>query len=422
MGKIFGKQKIISKKIEVSMSRLIKLILSNPLAIFEIIYYWIKLFFMHTRGRKLVVFNSHHDYFIDIFNPIHLELKDYRGIDIYYSIDTDDKKMYSALEEKDLHAKIISNKISPFIPFDLFICSEITGPDFPFKLLKTKKLITYHGNGISGFHKKIDVIKRFDAHFAIGPKFNQFLESIYPNEKLPRIYNVGYPKLDILLQENKLTKKLKQLYKIRADKPTILYAPHWNPFGSLHYFDTKIIDNLVQYDINLLIKPHHYLYAQYPEANWEARLKKYDEKYRNVTLVTRPNTQELYPLADLMISDTGTSAPFEFCILQKPLFVFANKEWFEEFPDEDNSEEEAILAASICFEEFEQFRAMFQEFIDQSALFLQQLAAQKSRQKHLIDCLLYNPGQATEKAVAAILRELDLQPAAKQSEQSRADN
>jgi CDP-glycerol glycerophosphotransferase (TagB/SpsB family) len=308
---------------------------------------------------------------------------------------------------KNLENRKISNKISPFVAFDLFICSEITGPDFPFKFLKTRKLETYHGNGISGFHKKIEVIRKFDAHFAIGPKFNEFLDSIYTDGEKPNIYNVGYPKLDILLKKSALSEELRKLYKLR-DKPTVLYAPHWNPYGSLHIFGTKIIEELVKYDINLLIKPHHYLYAKYPEDNWKNRFDDFAGKYEHVTLVTRPNTQELYPIADLMISDTGTSAPFEFCILQKPLLVFANYALFNENPNEDNSEEKAILEASICFDNLQNFTQMMEAFLNKNETFIKEIESQKKRQKALIDSLLYNPGNASSYAEKAILKEINL--------------
>ena len=388
------------------MKRFLQMLFSNPLSIVQLCYYWLRIFILHMKKKKSVVFNFHHDYFVDIFYPIHKRIVANPGIEVFYSCDTKDETLVSALKAKNLEKRKISNKISPFVAFDLFICSEITGPDFPFKFFRTRKLETYHGNGISGFHKKIDVIKKFDAHFAIGPKFNEFLNSIYANEKKPNIYNVGYPKLDILLEKTEQTQELRKLYKLKK-KPTILYAPHWNPYGSLHIFGTKIIEELVKYDINLLIKPHHYLYAKYPEGDWKNQLNKFAKKYEHVTLVTRPNTQELYPLADLMISDTGTSAPFEFCLLQKPLLVFANYTLFDENPEEDNSEEKAILEASICFENLEDFSQMMKAFLNRDETFINEINSQKKRQRNLIDSLLYNPGKASQYAEQAILEELN---------------
>ena len=109
-----------------------------------------------------------------------------------------------------------------------------------------------------------------------------------------------------------------------------------------------------------------------------------------------------------MISDTGTSAPFEFCILQKPLLVFANYALFNENPNEDNSEEKAILEASICFDNLQNFTQMMEAFLNKNETFIKEIESQKKRQKALIDSLLYNPGNASSYAEKAILKEINL--------------
>ena len=388
------------------MKRLLLLLLKQPFAGFKIIFYWILIFSLRKKKTKTIVYNLNHDYFYDIFYPIYRELQKTENIKVYFSINFQNKSLVNYLQNKVANNFIISSQISPFIPFDLFICSEITGPDFPFKLFKTKKLETYHGNGISGFYEKKDVLNRFDIHFAIGPKFNEFIDFAYQEKsKKPTVYNVGYPKLDLLLEESELTKKLKELYHIK-ERPTVLYAPHWNPFGSLHTFEDEIIKVLMKYDINLLIKPHHYLYAKYPELNWQKRLADLAKESSNITIIERPNTQELYPLADMMISDTGTSAPFEFCLLQKPLFVFKNDRWFEN--ETETYEEKRILEASICFENIENFQELIAEYLNESSQMRALIHNQQKKQKELIDELLYNPGKATPKAVEAIQIELGL--------------
>ena len=227
------------------MKRLLFLLLKKPIAIFKLVYYsWLFLYYKFT-NQKTIVYNLHYDYFFDIFHPIYDELKKKKNIKVYFSYLHDNLilKKY-LLDNCDKH-QLISNKISPFLPFSLFICAEITGPDFPLNLLKTRKLQIYHGNGISGFHNKIDVLQRFDAHFALGPNFNYFFEAFFSDSYMPNIYNVGYPKMDLLLTKTKNTEKRREHYHSKK-RPTILYAPHWNPFGSLHYFQTKLIDELLK--------------------------------------------------------------------------------------------------------------------------------------------------------------------------------
>ena len=388
------------------MNRLLNLILKNPLGILQMIYFWFITLSYRLVGYKTVVYNLHHDYFYAILEPVYERLRRRKDIVVFFSYRYDNLKLQQELKNRVGSGRILSNLISPFVPFHLFICPEITGPDFPASIFKTTTIEVYHGNGIAGFHEKKGVLNRFDVHFAIGPKFNQFLEFAYRGEgRKPRVYNTGYPKLDILLQTDPLTDYLRIYYKL-DQRPTLLYAPHWNPYGSLHVFDLGLIEAMCDFEVNLLVKPHHYLYSKYREAEWQKKLESFAQSCSKMTLVQRPNTQELYPLADIMISDTGTSAPFEFSLLQKPLLVFHNEEWFQ---NEENPEEERIInQTALRFTNIDGLKNLLTDIFSASEEMTRRLEIQKSEQQKMISDLLYNPGHATEKSYEAILKELGL--------------
>ncbi|MCD4795742.1 MAG: CDP-glycerol glycerophosphotransferase family protein [Candidatus Cloacimonetes bacterium] len=388
------------------MKRFIFMLLKNPLQIFKLIYYYFVIRNAKRKGIRTIVFNLHHDYFYDILYPVYKRLKQHKNIRIYFAYLHKKKPLIEYLEKRIEKKLLISNRISPFINFDLFICPEITGPDFPVSFLKTKTIEVYHGNGISAFYEKKDVLNRFDVHFTVGPKFNEFLDFAYKDKtQKPTIYNVGYPKLDILLQEYLLTKRLEKEYKTK-NKFTILHAPHWNPFGSLHAFGVAIIEMLASFDVQLLIKPHHYLYAQYPEMDWKGKLEELENRFDNIVIIKRPNTQEVYPLADVMISDTGTSAPFEYSLLKRPLFIFCNEDWFE--GEQHAYEERRICETSICFKKLDELKKYIQQLLTGSPEMKKLIEEQKKKQEKLISDLLYNPGTAAERSYQAVLKELGL--------------
>jgi len=393
------------------MKRLILLLIHNPLYIFQLIFYWIKFSFYNVRGIKTVVVNLHHTYFYNILESLYLGLDKHPEIRIFISYKKSNAYLRSYLLSYVDKSKLLNSQLSPFLPFSMFICPEITGPDFPFKLLKTIKVETFHGNGTGGFLEKSEVIRRFDALFAIGPKFNDVIDLITKDSsRKPRIYNVGYPKLDELFKHTELTDRLKQEY-CYSDKPVILYAPHWNPYGSLHSFDSTLIEIMAKLDVTLLVKPHHYIFSKYAEDNWKDKLNTVCDKYDNVVLVSRPNTQELYPLSDLMVTDTGTSAPFEFSVLSKPFLMFDNQDWFEneEYSNEDYSyEERRIGECAIPFTKATELEVILTGFLSSSDIYMEARSRQLKNQKKMIADLLYNPGRATEAALEAILGELGL--------------
>ncbi len=384
------------------MKRLIRLLLSSPQELFRIIYYNIILLIAKIRGIKTIVYNLHHDYFFDIFESVYNLLKNEKNIRFYFSYKKENFQLYQYLRERTDLALVLPNTITPFINFDLFICPEIIGPDFPFSWLPTKTIQIYHGTGTYNLYEKIDVLNRFDIHFAIGPQFVKFIKFAYQKiDRKPQIYKIGYPKLDILLQEDPLSKKLKKLYNLK-DKKTILYAPHWNEFGSIHKFQEELILSVAKFDVNVLIKPHHYLYAEFKEANWKERLQNLADKHDNITVITRPNTQELYPLADILISDTGTTAALEFSLTEKPFLIYCNENWFKENKNTDI--ERGLNDISFCFNDLVKLKKISTAIINNDMK--EDVQTQQLQQRELISKYLHNPGKATSKAVSAILKEL----------------
>lgn len=387
------------------MKRLLSLLLKNPLSFFILLKFWVLFTILKVKGRKTVVYNMHQDYFFDLFKDIYCKLLK-NGIEVYFSIprNSDHIKDYLLLNGLVPDSYIISNKISPFIPFDMFICAEVTGPDFPFKLLKsTKKVEIYHGTGVYNLYEKGSVLSRFDVHFAVGPMYHDFLKQTY--EKYPRkhsVYNVGYPKTDRLFKS--VDEKLKKKYN-PENRKTILYAPHWNEHGSLHAFSEEIIITLSSFNATVLVKPHNYLYTQFPEKNWKKKFKELEKKHDNIRFVTEADTQLMYPFSDIMITDTGTTAAFEYSLLHKPLVVFKEELWFDKRDHVDI--ERAIVDTALCFTSQTELKQVLNDLFHEeksSAL----LKEQKEKQTEMTEKYLYNIGKATETAVDVILKELGL--------------
>jgi hypothetical protein len=370
----------------------------------KIVYYWFQILKNKLKGKKSLVYNLHYDYFFDIFSPIYEELKGERNLAIYFAYRTQTKELYKYLSlDTGIPSKnLISNKISPFIPFDLFICAEITGPDFPINLFKTKKIQIYHGIGIHTLYDKKSVLRRFQIHFAIGINHNKFIIQELSSEKTKyKIYNIGYPKTDRILQNPKENLKNQYTHKNRR---TVLYAPHWHQYSSLHKFEEKIIEFLSKLPITLLVKPHNYLYTKYAKENWKKRLQFVCNKYSNVKFIREADTQIVYPLSDMMITDPGTTASFEFSLLQRPIVIFDDVRWFTN--KNDINIEKEVYEISFRFKTLEDLKAILDNFLKKDDRFLQLVRKQKQEQENIVNTFLYNPGNATLKAVAAIEKEL----------------
>jgi hypothetical protein len=367
----------------------------NPYLIVELIKNSLILLFYKFWGYKTIVYNLHETYFFDIFSTIYKRLENKQKTVVYFSYRQENKELYNYLITKVDPKKIVSNHISPFLIFDLFICPEITGPDFPINYFPTKKIEIYHGTGTANLYAKKDVLNRFDAHFAIGVKFNEFIEYAYADKKIkPRIFNVGYPKLDVLVSDyNPILP-----YDLDKNKPTLLYAPHWPEYSSLYKFQEEILSVLAKFDANILIKPHNYLYTKFPVMNWQNRLMEFSKQHKNVTFVLEPNTQELYPISDIMITDTGTTAALEFSLLSKPVIINYDAHWFEinDYTDIETD----LCDLGFRFEDLSTLSSIIQNII--AGEYTEEIFTQQKKQKKIIENYLYPVGTATDRAIDAI--------------------
>ena len=387
-------------------NRFIKMITHNPSDILKTVSWNLKMIPVKLSGKKTIVFNIQTDYFFSIFEPVYEVLKKDKNIKIYFAVFEDNQNLIDFLKSYVPQSSIISGYISPFIYFDLFITAEINGPDFPVSFLPTKKMQMYHGTGVYPLYNKVDVLSRFNLHFAVGPQFVKFIETL-PHDKPDqnKYAKTGYPKIDAIFDPDpQFTDKLKKTYNIE-DQFVILYTPHWNPYGSLHIFSLDMIDKLAKLpNVVILIKVHHFLFKKYKGNKWRINLQRFCDEHENVFFVTRPNTQEIYPLGDIMITDTGTTAAFEFSITKKPVFVFYNQQWFD---NNENAEiEKEIIDTAINFTTIDEIVDYTRKLINGNEKMQKEISNQQIKQQQLVDKYLFNPGKATEAAVKVIKEEL----------------
>jgi len=387
-------------------NRFIRAIFTNPFNIVKILSLNLKMLLLRLQGKKTIVYNIQMDYFYNTFEPIYLELQKNKKIVVYFAYYEDSQRLHEFLNTFLSSKYLISSMISPFIWFDMFITAEINGPNFPVSFLPTCKIQLYHGTGVYPLYNKTDVLSRFNVHFAVGPQLVEFLKTLpHKNKNQNNYVEVGFPKLDAICHPDpELVNELKKQYNI-LNEFVILYAPHWNPNGSLHVLSLEMIARLAKLEnVMILIKVHNFLYTRFKEDNWQEKLQKFADKYDNVVYVTRPNTQENFPLGDMMVTDTGTTAAFEFSITKKPVFVFFNQQWFD---NNENSEvEKQIIDTTINFTTIDEIVDYTRKVQNGNAEMQKEIEVQQLKQQQLVDKYLFNPGTATEAAVTAIKKEI----------------
>ncbi len=140
------------------------------------------------------------------------------------------------------------------------------------------------------------------------------IKELYPCDKFVQ---VGFSKLDPIFNNQEEGLNFKKI-GLDTNKPTILYAPTFNP-SSLERFPDDWPDDFSGY--NILIKPHTFTYTIEKYAKQRAKLKKWSS-FQNV-YVASPLELSLLPFmksADILLSE-ASSTLFEFAALGKPVVV-----------------------------------------------------------------------------------------------------
>jgi len=204
---------------------------------------------------------------------------------------------------------------------------------------KTKYIQTWHGTPLKKLALDMDKVN-MSGHQDIEEYREKFREStsvwdylISQNSYSSKIFRrafafdgemleIGYPRNDILVNENNETKinAIKERLNIDKDKKIILYAPTWrdNEFhqSGIYKFATEMdfnaMKNALSDDYVLIVK-FHYLVKD--KINWD--------DYGDFVIECNEmwDIQELYLISDILITDYS-SVMFDYALLNRPILFF----------------------------------------------------------------------------------------------------
>ncbi len=248
---------------------------------------------------KKLLENGHHVKFVCYKNKNNVDVFD----SLFKSIEIDYQWVSNEQEAAQLYVK---EK-----PHWVFFGNAFSYLDEVHKVSKTAQL----GHGIgpkpSYYHKSKTPMT---VRFMEGELRLKNIKKLYPNDEFVQ---VGYSKLDPLFNNEEMGIDLVKL-NLDPNKPTLLYAPTFNP-SSLECFPDDWPKHFSEY--NVLIKPHTFTYTREQYKKQRRKLAKwatFDNAY-----VASSDVLSLVPFlktADILISE-ASSTLFEFVSLDKPVIV-----------------------------------------------------------------------------------------------------
>lgn len=276
-----------------------------------------------SKKARIIIYGEDKRYY-NVFKPIIEELIKLEIPVIYYSSSEDDQIF--EIKNDLLHTEFIGvgNKAYAKLNFiEADICLMTTPNLDVFQLKRSKGVKKYihitHSSAETSTYCLYS-LDFFDIVFLNGEHQIRDIRELERkrNAIIKDLYVIGSPYLDELSKlKSTVVKELKGKYK--DNRKTVLLAPSWGMNCIFRRFGEKLIDNIVNSDYNVIIRPH-------PQSIISDKdiLDKFKERYKDKDNVEWDfNRLNIYSLsrADIMISDfSGVIFDYTF-LFEKPVIV-----------------------------------------------------------------------------------------------------
>ena len=267
---------------------------------------------------KIIIYGEDKRYY-NVFKPIIEELINLEIPTIYYSSSYDDKIF--EIKSNFLKSEFIGtgNKAYAKLNFiEADICLMTTPNLDVFQLKRSKGVKKYvhitHSSAETSTYCLYS-LDFFDAVFLNGEHQIRDIRELEKkrNTAIKDLYVVGNPYLD------ELSKMKETITKENNNKKTILIAPSWGMNCLFRRFGEKLLDNIINSDYNIIIRPH-------PQSLISDKdiIDKFQNRYKYKNNVEWDfNRVNIYSLskADIMISDfSGIIFDYAF-LFEKPVII-----------------------------------------------------------------------------------------------------
>lgn len=196
--------------------------------------------------------------------------------------------------------------------FDMVICAHVSGY-FPRE--DRERVQLFHGVSFRNMAVRRDVLV-YDRLFLVGP----YMRRLFTDQQLlrdtdPRLLNVGFPKLDRLVNGTLDRRAILSRLGFSGRRPVLLYAPTGQRDNSLEHCGEAMLERLratKKYDIMIKLHDH----PRDRATDWPVRLKPFLD--RHTRLVGDYDVVPYLGAADLLITD-ASSVSNEYSLLDRPM-------------------------------------------------------------------------------------------------------
>jgi hypothetical protein len=295
--------------------------------------------------------------------------------------------------------RIVTPAAARWMKFDAYVNTDFW--NMTWLPRRTHRIHMFHG--VAG---KYDL----DAPVRLAPVVASFDRLMFPNrDRLlryaqaglidpdgPEAALIGYPKVDCLVDGSLDRRTIQRELGLDPLAPTVLYAPTWSPYSSLHSIGTEVIEALGRLGVNVIVKLHDRSYDQGLRASggvdWGARLERICRN-EGLHLAQDADASPYLFVADALVTD-HSSVGFEFMLLDRPVIVIDCPALIEKARVSADKVRLLQSAAAVVADAAEMTRALREELADPARL--------SSERRAIAAELFYGPGEATARALRSL--------------------
>ncbi|MBA3853413.1 MAG: hypothetical protein C0503_03300 [Gemmatimonas sp.] len=279
--------------------------------------------------------------------------------------------------------------------FDLVFCAHVSGY---FPKDEQERIQLFHGVSFRNMAVRRDVLV-YDRLFLTGPYMRRlFTEKQMLRDRDPRLVNIGFPKLDRLVDGTLDRAAILRKVGFSGRRPVILYAPTGQKDNSLEHTGEAVLERLRatgKYDI--LIKLHDH--PRDRATDWPKRLRPLLD--RHTKLASGLDVVPYLYAADLLLTD-ASSVSNEYALLDRPMVFLDVPQLLAAMQKKG-----VALDLDTWGRKGGEVARWPDEAVDAIAWSLAHPRHASKIRRAMARDLFYNPGRATEAAVAWVRGRLD---------------
>jgi len=306
------------------------------------------------------------------------------------------RRIYASPEFGD---RAVSSDDVRWMKFDLYINTDFW--NMTWLPRRPRRVHMFHG--VAG---KYDL----DAPVGIAPVVASFDRLLFPNEdrlgryalaglvdpRSPTAALVGFPKVDCLVDGSLDRAAIQRSLGLDPRRPTVLYAPTWSPYSSLHTIGRRVIRALAGENLNVVVKIHDRSFDRGDRASagldWQSRMDRICGLW-GAHLARQSDASPYLFVADALVTD-HSSVAFEYTLLDRPIVVIDCPQLVEKARINPEKVQQLRTGSRVAATTRQTVAAVMESLEHPDAL--------GAERRRVAAAMFHRPGSATARAVQTI--------------------